>query len=92
MPYVLEEFGRYVGEHSCGIYHYGNMALVRPCCVEDCTRYANLALNNAMTDQHPAYRLYVTAFNALTDAERALVPDVFYAGANFGVISRPKSS
>ena len=76
MPYVCVDSNRYIGEHSCGRYHYGDMAMIRECCVEDCRKYAELTLKNATTTAHPAYRLYIAAWNSLTDAEQALVPNI----------------
>jgi hypothetical protein len=77
--------------HSCGKHHYGNQTVVRQCCVDHCSQMARLAVDKAMTDQHPAYREYIETYNTLTDAEVSLVPDVYYAGANLGVIERPKT-
>jgi hypothetical protein len=74
MPYICVESNRYIGEHSCNRYHYGNQAMVRDCCVEDARKWAETARRVAMTDWHPAYRRYLAAWNSLTDAEMALVP------------------
>ena len=40
-----------------------------------------------MTDAHPSYRLYIAAWNALTDAEMALVPNVVYMGLERGLVA-----
>lgn len=86
MAFILVESNRYIGEHSCGIHHFGNMALVRACCVEDCRKYAEMAQRNALTTAHTAYRLYREAWNGLTDAEMALVPNFTISGADSSVI------
>lgn len=80
MPYL-------VGEHNCGLYHYGDQSVIRPCCVEYCKQRAEIALRVAMTDQHPAYRAYVAAWNSLTYSEMALVPDVRYMGIDRGLVA-----
>ena len=41
----------------------------------------------ATTDAHPSYRLYIAAWNALTDAEMALVPNVVYMGLERGLVA-----
>lgn len=76
MPYVCEVSNRYIGEHSCGRYHYGDQAMVRDCCVDDARHWKALALRNAMTREHPAYRQFVDACNSLTAAEAVLVGDI----------------
>lgn len=36
MPYIcVSKDNRYIGEHICDNHHYGDMSIVRPCCVED---------------------------------------------------------
>jgi len=75
MPYVLVEQNRYIGYHSCGHYHYGDMTMVRDCCVTDCQKWAEVAKRVAMTNAHPAYRTYLAAWNSLTNAEMALCPN-----------------
>jgi hemerythrin-like domain-containing protein len=80
MPYVLVEHNRYIGEHTCGNHHFGNMALIRPCCVADCQHWAETAQRVAMSSEHPAYRTYLASFDALTDAEQKLVPDFYIDG------------
>jgi hypothetical protein len=87
MPYFLMENNRYIGEHDCRRDHYGDQTLVRDCCVADCTKHAETALRVAMTDAHPSYRLYIAAWNALTDAEMALVPNVVYMGLERGLVA-----
>ena len=88
MPYITVESNRYIGEHSCNQYHYGDMTLVRQCCVNDCQRHAQNVLRVAFTTAHPAYALYRDSWNALTDAEQALVPDLFYNGCAGGFYDR----
>ena len=61
--------------HSCGRYHYGNMSLVRNCCVQHAQAVKANAQQVALTDAHPAYKLWVEAWNALTDAEMMQVGD-----------------
>lgn len=75
MPYVLVDQNRYIGEHSCNRYHYGDMTMVRECCVADCQKWAETAKRVAMTTAHPAYQMYQAAWNCLTDAEMALCPN-----------------
>ena len=79
MPYIAMDGNRYLAEHSCGKYHYGNQAMIRQCCIDDCAKYAQLAVDKAMTMSHPAYQVYVAAWNSLTDAERAIAPDLTYS-------------
>jgi hypothetical protein len=74
MPYICVESNRYIGEHSCSLYHYGDESMVRPCCVEDCKGWAQTAMRVASTTAHPAYRLYRAAWNSLTLAEMRLCP------------------
>ena len=73
-------------DHQCGLYHYGDQSVVRPCCVENCRKWAQTALQVAFTDQHPAYRTYVEAWNSLSDAEMALVPSLYYSGIEGGIV------
>ena len=87
MPYLCIYDNRRIGEHNCGLYPHGDQTLVRPCCVADCTKHAETALRVAMTDAHPSYRLYIAAWNALTDAEMALVPNVVYMGLERGLVA-----
>jgi len=87
MPYLCTYDNRRIGEHDCGHYHHGDQTLVRPCCVEDCKHWAETCLRVAMTDAHPSYRLYIAAWNELTDAEMSLVPDVRYMGADRGLVA-----
>lgn len=75
MPYILVEQNRYIGEHSCGRYTYGDETMVRDCCVADCKKWAETAKRVAMTNAHPSYRLYTAAWNSLTFAEMALCPN-----------------
>lgn len=77
MPYITLESNRYIGEHDCGHYHYGDMSMVRNCCVEDCRKRAENVRRVAMTTSHPAYALYRDSWNSLTDAEMTLVPDLY---------------
>ena len=79
MPYVCSDENRYLGEHCCDLYHYGNMSLIRQCCIDDCRKWADIAVRVAMTTSHPAYRLYTAAFNSLTDAEQKQVPHLSYS-------------
>jgi hypothetical protein len=76
MPYVATDRNRYLGEHSCNQHHYGDQSLIRECCIDDARKYKALTLRNAITDQHPAYRLFLAAWNSLTDAERWQVGDI----------------
>lgn len=73
MPYVLVEHNRYIGEHDCHQHHFGDMTLVRECCVADCQHWNQVARKVAMSDQHPAYRMFRAAYESLTDAERKQV-------------------
>jgi hypothetical protein len=87
MPYFLMENNRYIGEHDCRNYHYGDQTTIRLCCVADCIKHAETALRVAMTDAHPSYRLYIAAWNSLTDTEMALVPNVVYMGLERGLVA-----
>ena len=84
MPYIATSDNRYIGEHSCNQYHYGNMDLVRPCCVNDCLKYKNMTIEKALTRYHPAYVMFTAAWNSLTDAEMAIVGDIVAIGHNEG--------
>lgn len=64
--------------HECGNYHYGNMSVVRECCVENVLHWKNLAIRNAFSTEHPVYRKYAIAWNELTDAEMSLVGELWY--------------
>lgn len=76
MPYICTTDNRYIGEHTCNQYHYGNQEMVRDCCVDDAKERAATVLRVAITDQHPAYRLWLAAWNNLTEAERVLAGDI----------------
>lgn len=84
MPYVCSDNNRYIGEHSCNIYHYGDMNLIRPCCVEDALKYKHMTIENALTKSHPAYKMFQAAYDSLTDKERELVGDIVTVGYNEG--------
>lgn len=73
-------------DHECGRYHCGDQSMVRDCCVENCRKWATTSLRVAMTDQHPAYRAYIDAWNSLTDAEMTLVPSLYYSGIQGGIV------
>lgn len=93
MPYVaIGRNNRYLGEHDCKQYHYGDMSLVRPCCVEDAKRIKALVLRNALTSSHPAYQLFTVAWNSLTDAEMGLVGDIVPVGFNEGFVAVPEKA
>lgn len=77
MPYVLTIDNRFVCEHSCGLYHYGDMTVVRECCMNDYTIHHTVARNKAMTNYHLAMEAMREAYNGLTDAERARVAKPF---------------
>lgn len=76
MGYICVIDNRYIGEHSCGRWHYGDQTLVRDCCVDDARAQKANVMRVAITDQHPAYAMFSAAWNGLTDAERALVGDI----------------
>ena len=76
MPYISVDAGRYLGEHSCGRYHYGDQAMVRDCCVDDAKRWKAVTLAKAITTSHPAYRLFCAAYDSLTVTERWIVGDL----------------
>lgn len=76
MPYICTDQNRYLGEHDCGLHHYGNAAMLRPCCIADAAAHKTNALRVAMTASHPGHQLFRSAFRALTDAERAQVGDL----------------
>lgn len=61
--------------HTCGRYHYGDMSLVRDCCVAHAKEVKANAQQVALTDAHPAYQLWIDTWNGLTDAEMARVGD-----------------
>lgn len=73
MPYVLVINNRYIGEHSCTNYHYGDQAIIRPCCVEDARKHKQNTLKVALSTSHPSYEMFHVAYGSLTDAERAIV-------------------
>jgi hypothetical protein len=76
MPFICTDQNRYLGEHDCRRYHYGDMTLIRDCCVADALARRELADRVAMTRWHPAFQLFAAARGSLTDAELALVPDL----------------
>ena len=76
MPYITVHDGRYLAEHSCNNYHYGDMTKVRKCCVEDANKRKEDCLKYALTTSHPNYLVFVDSWNNLTDAERAIVGDI----------------
>lgn len=76
MPYIACSGNRYLAEHSCDQHHYGNQALVRPCCVADARQWKENTLRVAITTDHPSYRIFNAAFNSLTEAEQELVGDI----------------
>lgn len=76
MPYICVDANRYIGEHSCGRYHYGDQTMIRDCCIADALEARALADRVAMTRWHPAYQQFVAAYESLTDAERQSVPDL----------------
>lgn len=61
--------------HVCRRYHYGDMSLIRDCCVAHAQAVKANAQQVALTDAHPAYKLWIETWNGLTDAEMALVGD-----------------
>ncbi len=61
--------------HECGVYHYGNMEIVRQCCVDSCIVVHRLARKVALTDHHPACKRAEAEWNALSSAEMMLVMD-----------------
>lgn len=73
MPYVAERDNRYLGEHNCRQYHYGDQTILRDCCIEDCIKRGLAAHRLALTDQHPAVFVFNCAWNSLTAAECAIV-------------------
>lgn len=73
MPYICTDSNRYLGEHSCGHYHYGDQTLVRLCCVDDAKAAQMLAMRVAFTSSHPAAQLARAAQDALTEAELVMV-------------------
>lgn len=76
MPYVSTQDNRYIGEHSCSNYHFGNMAMVRQCCISDAQIRKENCLRVAISTSHPAYKIFRDSFDALTDAERRIVGDL----------------
>lgn len=74
MPYVsVSDSNRYLGEHTCHLYHYGDESVVRPCCVKDALARKENAQRVALTRSHPAVTIWLHAWNSLTTAEMALV-------------------
>ena len=73
MPYVASDGNRYLGEHTCGIHHYGDHSMVRECCIEDARKARRQRDRVAFTESHPASVLARAAWDSLTDAERAIV-------------------
>jgi hypothetical protein len=84
MPYICTDNNRYIGEHSCNVYHYGDMTLVRDCCVNDALKYKQMTIENALTTSHPAYKMFTASWNSLTDAEMKIVGDIVYLGNSNG--------
>lgn len=76
MPYICVEDNRYIGEHDCGNYHYGDQSVIRPCCVLDAKKWKEVSKKVALTPRHPAYSMFRSAYSSLTDMERGLVGDL----------------
>lgn len=74
MPYVVIDEGRYIGEHDCGNYHYGDPTLIRECCVADYLHWRETVERVAMSSGHPFILMQNAAWRSLTDAERESVP------------------
>jgi hypothetical protein len=77
MPYLSVDQNRYLGEHSCARFHFGDQTMIRDCCVKDAQNRKAMMLRCALGWSHPAARLFQNAFNALTEAEQAIVGAVF---------------
>lgn len=75
-------------EHDCNNYHYGDMSIVRPCCVDFTKAMKASAIKNALTHKHPAYVAFIEGWNGLTDKERELVGDCYYNLAKGGVYAK----
>lgn len=77
MPYIcVSKDNRYIGEHICDNHHYGDMSIVRPCCVEDAKERKTDCIKYALTTNHPNYVIFEAAWNSLTDAEKEIVGDI----------------
>lgn len=72
MPYVVTDEGRYLGEHDCNNYHYGEMWKIRECCLNDYLKRQYVANRVAMTKYHPSAQLAVASWNSLTDLEMTI--------------------
>jgi hypothetical protein len=92
MPYIAVSQNKYIGEHNCKNYHYGDMTLIRDCCVNDAKKYKQMTLENALTKSHPAYIMFISAYDNLTDSERLLVGDIVADGYNNGFKELPITS
>lgn len=88
MPYITTINNKYIHEHDCSNYHYGNMDIIRQCCIDDANYLKGLVLEKALTTNHPAYVTFCDAWNALTDSERAIVGDIVYVGNSNGFKSK----
>lgn len=74
MPYIsTTDDNRYLGEHCCHHYHYGDMTMIRPCCVTDARHRKAQAQEVALTSSHPVVTIWTHAWNCLTDAEQVEV-------------------
>lgn len=59
----------------CRNYHYGDMDLVRQCCVTESIYLHRLVRRVAITEHHPTARKCQEQWNDLTNAEMRLVMD-----------------
>lgn len=80
MPYITTIDNKYIHEHSCNKYHYGDMSLIRECCINDAKYLKQLVLDKALTTNHPAYICFENAWNSLTDSEMLIVGNIAYLG------------
>jgi len=75
MPYISVDdvTHRYLGEHTCGRHHYGNMSMFRRCCVADCLCRLRRMLRYALTSADPNAVLFANTWDSLTTAEQKYI-------------------
>lgn len=78
MPYITVRDNIYIHEHMCDTYHFGDMAVVRKCCVKDALMLKEFVLTKRFTASHLAYIAFIDAWNSLSYAEMVIVGNVVY--------------
>ena len=62
-----------IAHHACDNHHYGDMTVVRDCCVYAWIDAKEMRDKYASTVDHPAWVLEIAMWNRLTDAELEII-------------------